>query len=58
VRDLGGKKFVVKYHGTVQGDAIKGTIEVPGHDGGEVQKLDWSAKRTTKDKAGDAAPKG
>ncbi len=54
VRDLGGKKYVVKYHGRVEGDTIRGTIEAPGHDGGEALKLDWNAKRTTKEKAGDA----
>jgi hypothetical protein len=47
VRDLGGKKYVVKYHGKIEGDTIRGTIEAPGHDGGEGVKLDWNAKRTT-----------
>lgn len=46
VRDLGGNKYVVKYHGKLEGDTIKGTIEAPGHDGGEALKLDWNAKRT------------
>ena len=58
VRDLGGKKYVVKYHGKMEGDTIKGTIEAPGHDGGAALKLDWKAKRTTKEKAGDAKRKG
>ncbi len=58
VRDFGGQKYVVKYHGKMEGDTISGTIEAPGHDGGEGVKLDWSAKRTTKEKAGDAKPKG
>ena len=57
VRDFGGKKYVVKYHGKIEGDTISGTIEAPGHDGGEALKLDWSAKRTTKEKADDAKPK-
>jgi hypothetical protein len=57
VRDLGGKKYVVKYHGKIEGDTIKGTIEAPGRDGGEAIKLDWNAKRTTKEKAGNAKPK-
>ena len=48
VRDLGGQKYVVKYHGKVAGDTISGTIEAPGHDGGQAMKLDWHAKRTTK----------
>src|SRR3954447_9384773 len=53
VRDLGGRKYAVKYHGTIEGDTIKGTIEAPGHDGGEALKLDWNAKRTTKGNVGD-----
>ena len=57
VRDFGGQKYVVKYHGKMEGDTISGTIEAPGHDGGEAAKLDWNAKRTTKEKAGDAKPK-
>lgn len=56
-RDLGGKKYVVKYHGKIEGDTIKGTIEAPGHDGGQGVVLDWNAKRATKEKAGDAKPK-
>ncbi len=58
VRDFGGQKYVVKYHGKMEGDTISGTIEAPGHDGGEAAKLDWNAKRTTKEKTGDAKPKG
>ncbi len=58
VRDFGGKKYVVKYHGKIAGDTISGTIEAPGHDGGEAVKLDWNAKRTAKEKPGDAKPKG
>ena len=56
VRDLGGKKYVVKYRGKVEGDTIKGTIEAPGHDGGEAMKLDWNAKRTMEKKAADVKP--
>ena len=58
VRDFGGKKYVVKYHGKIAGDTISGSIEAPGHDGGEAVKLDWNAKRTTKEKADDAKLKG
>ncbi len=58
VRDLGGQKYVVKYQGKMAGDTISGTIEAPGHDGGEAVKLAWNAKRTAKEKAGDAKPKG
>ncbi len=57
VRDLGGKKYVVKYHGKIEGNTIKGTIEAPGHDGGEGVKIDWIAKRTPTESAGDAKPK-
>lgn len=58
VRDFGGQKYLVKYHGKMAGDTITGPIEAPGHDGGEAAKLDWNAKRTTKEKTGDAKPKG
>jgi len=50
VRDLGGKKYVVKYHGKLEGDTIKGTLEAPGHDGGAALNLDWTAKRTPNEK--------
>ncbi len=45
-RDFGGNKFTLKFRGKVDGDAIKGEIEVPnfGGDGG-TQKMDWNAKR-------------
>ncbi len=46
VREFGGGKFVVKYHGKLDGDTIKGTLEAPGPDGNEPMKLDWNAKRT------------
>lgn len=46
VRDLGGNKFVVKYHGKLEGDTIKGTLEAAVPDSGEPMKLDWNAKRT------------
>lgn len=55
VRDLGGTKYVVKYHGKLEGDTIKGTLEAPGRDGGDALKLDWNAKREAKEKP--AAPK-
>lgn len=51
VRDLGGTKYVVKYHGKLEGDTIKGTLEAPGRDGGEALKLDWNAQRTPAEKA-------
>jgi hypothetical protein len=54
VRNLGGNKYVVKYHGKLEGDTIKGTIEAPGPDGGEALKFDWNATRAPKEKA-DAA---
>jgi hypothetical protein len=48
VRDFNGNKFVVKFHGKLEGDTIKGTLEAPRPDGGEGLKLDWNAKRTPK----------
>ena len=48
VRHLGGNEYVVKYHGKLEGDTIKGTLEAPGHDGGSAVKLDWNATRAAK----------
>lgn len=50
-REFDGNKFLLKYRGKLDGDTIKGTIEVPGMDGGEPRKIDWNAKRV-----GEAAP--
>jgi hypothetical protein len=44
-REMGGNKWTSKYHGKIEGDAIKGTIEMPGRDGGEPRKVDWNATR-------------
>ena len=57
VRDFGGGKYVVKYHGKLEGDAIKGTIEAPRPDGGEPLKLEWHATRTPAEKTPGAKPK-
>lgn len=48
VRSLGGQKYVVKYHGKIEGDTIKGSIEAPSDDGGAAVKLDWTATRVPK----------
>lgn len=48
VRNFNGQKYVVKYHGKLEGDTIKGTLEAPGHDGGQPVKLDWNATRAAK----------
>lgn len=48
VRNLNGSDFVVKYHGKLDGDTIKGTLEAPNPGGGESMKLDWNAKREPK----------
>jgi hypothetical protein len=57
VRDVGGKKYVVKYQGQMEGDTITGTLEAPGHDGGAGVTLEWIAKRATTETPGDAKPK-
>jgi hypothetical protein len=49
VRSINGNEYVVKYHGKLDGDTIKGTIEAPGHDGGQAVTLDWNATRAAKD---------
>ena len=45
-REIGGNKFTIKLSGKVDGDTIKGEIEMPnfGGDGG-TQKMPWNAKR-------------
>lgn len=47
-REFDGNKFVLKYQGKLDGDTIKGTIEVPGMDGSEPRKMDWNARRADK----------
>ncbi|HTD66754.1 MAG TPA: hypothetical protein VK846_09535 [Candidatus Limnocylindria bacterium] len=49
-REFNGNAFVTKYAGKVEGDAIKGKMEVPGRDGGEPRSIDWEAKRDTAEK--------
>jgi hypothetical protein len=38
------QKFTTKYSGTVSGDTIKGTVEMPGRDG-QSRSREWEAKR-------------
>ncbi len=45
-REFNGNKFTTKYSGKVEGDTIKGTMEMPGRNGGEPMKRDWEAKRS------------
>ena len=45
VREFGGNSFTIKYQGKLEGDAIKGTSEFPGFDGGAAQKRDWNPTR-------------
>ena len=45
-RALDGNKFVIKGHGKLDGDSIKGTLELPAMDGSEPRKVDWDAKRS------------
>jgi hypothetical protein len=52
-----GKQHVVKYRGKLSDDTINGTIEAPGHDGGEAVKSEWHAQRATNKKADDAKRK-
>ena len=44
-RERDGNKFVVKYSGKLAGDTIKGTMELPGWNGGEPRMVDWNATR-------------
>lgn len=43
-RERRDQKFTTKYSGTVSGDTIKGTIEMPGRDG-QTRSREWEAKR-------------
>jgi hypothetical protein len=45
VRELDGNKFVIKYQGRLEGDALKGSIELPGFGDGGPTKIDWNASR-------------
>jgi len=44
-RELDGNRFTVKYQGKLEGDSIKGSLELPGFGGGEPAKMDWNATR-------------
>jgi hypothetical protein len=48
-RNMGGNSITMKYSGKLDGDAITGSLERPGQDGGDPVKMDWKATR------GDAA---
>ena len=44
-REFGGNSRTAKYTGKIDGDTIKGKIEMPGRDGGDPVSRDWEAKR-------------
>jgi hypothetical protein len=44
-RRLDGDTFTVKYSGKLDGDTIKGSIDLPGFGGGAPVKMDWNASR-------------
>lgn len=45
VRQRDDQKWVMKYDGKLEADSIKGTIEIPGRDGGEARKVEWNAHK-------------
>ena len=45
-REFDGNKFTIKYQGKLDGDSIKGSLELPGLGGGDATKMDWNATRT------------
>ena len=52
-REIGGNKFTLKFRGKVEGDAIKGEIDMPDFGGGGgTRKLEWNAKRAKDAAAG------
>ncbi len=46
VRERDGHKRVIKYQGKLDGDTIKGTVEMPSRDG-ENRSREWTAHRAT-----------
>lgn len=44
-REIGGNKFTLKFQGKVEGDTVKGSVEVPGMNGADGRKLDWNGQR-------------
>ncbi len=56
-RDFGGNTMTTKYSGKIDGDTIKGKIEMPSRDGGAAEPRDWEAKRQTEKSATPAAEK-
>jgi hypothetical protein len=44
-RQMGDNSVTIKYSGTLDGDTIKGSITMPGRDGGDPTTTDWTATR-------------
>lgn len=44
-RTFNDNKFVLKYHGILEGDTIKGQVEFQNREG-ETQSRDWEVKRS------------
>jgi hypothetical protein len=45
VRQRDGNTFTIKYKGTLSGDTITGTLDLPGFDGADGTTVDWKASR-------------
>jgi hypothetical protein len=48
-RNQGGTEMTTTYTAKVEGDTLKGKIEMPGRDGGAPRSRDWEAKRVKED---------
>lgn len=44
-REFNGNAFVSKYTAKLEGDTLRGSIELPAFGGGEPRKIDWVATR-------------
>jgi hypothetical protein len=44
-REFNGNSRTTTYNGKVDGDTIKGKVEMPGRNGGDPISRDWEAKR-------------
>lgn len=44
-REFNGNAFVTKYSGKIEGDTLRGTMVIPGFNGGEPRSVEFVATR-------------
>lgn len=45
-REFNGNAFVSKYSAKLEGDTLRGSVELPGFGGNAPRKIDWVATRS------------